>query len=149
MAFSVSVVGSTRAPLNDPDKFDSFGPGLWWSFLLKDKNLFKSHQDDIVGRLMVPMDSRTTASPCASKEYVFYRDGAWSWSIPWIAGLYALAVQVKPDITPDEFWNQARETGQPFYVEAGIERIQMGWIANPVELIRHLEKRNRPSMEGK
>jgi len=118
--------GLDRDPLDDPDKLDSCRPGLWWSFVLKDEKAFKSHQDDLVGRLMVPMDSRATASPCHAKEYVFYRDGAWSWSVPWIAGLYALAVQAKPDVTPDEFWNRARETGQPLHVEVGTERIQMG-----------------------
>ena len=33
---------------------------------------------------------------CSSNEYVFYREGGWSWSIPYIAGVYALAAQVKP-----------------------------------------------------
>jgi hypothetical protein len=57
------------------------------------------------------MDSRTTASPTGKEDYVFYRQGGWSWAIPYLAGMYTLAVQVKPDITPEEFWDTALNTG--------------------------------------
>ena len=49
------------------------------------------------GWLLVPMDSRTTASPTGPQDYVFYRSGGTSWTAPYLAGLYALACQVKPD----------------------------------------------------
>jgi len=58
------------------------------------------------------MDSRTTASFTGISEYVFYREGGWSWSIPYIAGLYALAAQVDPEIPPERFWSLAMETGR-------------------------------------
>jgi hypothetical protein len=50
------------------------------------------------------MDSRTTASPGATDQYVFYGIGGMSWAVPYIAGVYALAVQVDPAITPERFW---------------------------------------------
>jgi hypothetical protein len=64
------------------------------------------------------MDSRGTASPTGYDDYVFYRQGGWSWSIPYIAGLYALACQVKPDITPEVFWSKALETGDAVEIPA-------------------------------
>jgi len=93
--------GLGRDPLADPDRFSSYGPGLFWI----------EQPIPAAGTLMIPMDSRTTASPTGTGEYVFYREGGWSWSIPYIAGLYALACQVKPDLTPEVFWAQALQTG--------------------------------------
>jgi hypothetical protein len=61
--------------------------------------------------LLFPMDSRTTAAPTGGRDYAFYRHAGWSWVTPYIAGLYALACQVKPDITPEVFWKTALETG--------------------------------------
>jgi hypothetical protein len=57
------------------------------------------------------MDSRCTASPTGTEDYAFYREGGWSWCIPYIAGLYALACQVRPEITPEVFWAKVIETG--------------------------------------
>jgi len=63
--------------------------------------------------LRVPMDARCTASPTGLDDYAFYPQGGWSWAIPYIAGLYALACQAQPDITPEAFWTAALETGDP------------------------------------
>ena len=84
------------------------------------------------------MDSRTTASPTGIDDYVFYRAGGWSWSIPYIAGVYALVAQVNPDITPDEFWHLAMETGQTIDLNRDGEIIPFGPILDPVALINSL-----------
>jgi hypothetical protein len=42
-------------------------------------------------RLLIPMDSRTTASPTGVIDYMFFRSGEWSWSIPYIAELQVRA----------------------------------------------------------
>jgi hypothetical protein len=89
--------------------------------------------------LLVPMDSRTTASPGGPDEYVFYREGGWSWSIPYIAGVYALAAQVKPSITPDEFWSLALETGRTIQLQHNGETIAFGPILDPAALIKSLQ----------
>jgi hypothetical protein len=91
--------GLGREPLNDPEDPASYhlitawGPGI------------------AEPTLVIPMDSRTTASPTGASDYVFYRQGGWSWVAPYLAGLYALACQVKPDVTPELFWEKALETG--------------------------------------
>jgi len=100
--------GLGRDPLADPENYQSYGPGLWWI------NAFHAGRykpTSIQDALLVPMDSRCTASPTGNDDYVFYRQGGWSWSIPYLAGLYALACQVKPDVTPEIFWAAAIKTG--------------------------------------
>ena len=56
--------------------------------------------------------------------------GAMSWTMPWLAGLYALCCQVKPEITPDEFRQTVRETAQ---VKS------FGKLVDPVAIIRQLQ----------
>ncbi|GEM_PF-1017345 len=123
-----------RAPLADPDKFDSYEPGLFWAdhFYTNTMMLGNDH-------LLVPMDSRTTASPSGPHAYTFYREGGWSWSIPYIAGMYALAAQVKPSITPDEFWSLALKTGRTIQLKHQGETIPFGSILDPVALIERLQ----------
>jgi hypothetical protein len=99
--------GLGRDPMADPDKVASYTQS-------RDEYFPDQHQ----GRptLFVPMDARTTASPTGAKDYVFYCEGAASWVVPYLAGLYALACQVHPDITPEEFWKRAIETGDTIEV---------------------------------
>jgi subtilisin family serine protease len=125
--------GLGRNPLADPDQFTSYEPGLWWN-----QQFFagKANQQG----LMVPMDSRTTASPTGVADYVFYRTGGWSWSIPYLAGTYALAVQVKPEITPEEFWKLAIETGKTIQVQHEGKTYPLGVILDPQALIAALQK---------
>ena len=101
--------GMGRGPLADPNTFESYVPGYWWAADFYGGRPLKQ-------TLLIPMDSRTTASPTGTEDYVFYRQGGWSWSIPYVAGTYALAAQVKPDITPEEFWATALETGRTIQI---------------------------------
>ena len=81
------------------------------------------------------MDSRTTASPDGADEYVFYRQGGWSWSMLYIAGMYALAAQVEPTITPERFWSLAMKTGRTIELKHNSQTIPFGPILDPVALI--------------
>jgi hypothetical protein len=125
--------GLGRNPLANPDDIMAYEPGIWWS-----KNFFDGKVTS--QRLMVPMDSRTTASPTGVEDYVFYRTGGWSWSIPYLAGTYALAAQVKPDITPEEFWKLALETGKTTEVQHDGKSYPLGVILDPQALIAALQK---------
>jgi Subtilase family. len=122
-----------RAPLADPDKFESYEPGLFWA-----KDFFEG-QTGLQNTLLVPMDSRTTASPTGASDYVFYREGGWSWSIPYIAGVYALAAQVRPDITPEVFWSTASQTGRTIEISHAGKQYSFGVIFDPVALIHALQ----------
>ena len=104
--FAFSGLG--REPTADPDKPGSFGPGLWWANSFY-RGRHKPAPD--IEPLLVPMDSRTPAGFNGPEDYAFYRQGGLSWAIPWVAGLYALACQVRPDVTPELFWRTALATG--------------------------------------
>jgi hypothetical protein len=107
--------GLGREPLSDPNRYESQRPGLWWV------NQFYAENPEAAAtseNLLVPMDSRCTASPTGAEDYVFYREGGWSWAVPYIAGLYALSCQVKPEITPEVFWAKAIETGDSVKIPA-------------------------------
>ena len=100
--YNFDFMGLGREPGADPDSRDSYGPGLFWR-----KRFFGSGKWGSETTLLAPMDSRTTASPTGDGDYVFYRQGGLSWSTPYLAGLYALACQLDPDITPESFFNKA------------------------------------------
>jgi hypothetical protein len=76
---------------------------------------------------------------------VFYREGGWSWAIPYVAGLYALAAQVNPDITPDKFWEIALKTGYINTIEHEGKELKLGTIANPRALIEELKSKKEAS----
>ncbi len=126
------IQGLGRSPLTDPDRFESFDLGLFWAaspdWLASD-------------RLLIPMDSRTVASFSGPSDYAFYRAGGWSWITPYLAGVYALAVQVDPAITPNEFWSWALKTGETVQIRRGSETLSLGPILDPVALVNALEHR--------
>jgi len=117
--YGFKIFGLSRDPRRDPDDVASYGEA-WWGGL----------GGPGMKVLHFPIDSRTTASPTGPSDYAFYRRGGLSWAVPWAAGLYALACQVRPDITPELFWEKAQETGdsldlppkEPTISEEEIER---------------------------
>lgn len=126
--------GLGRESLSDPNEFQSYQPGSWWQeYFYKDGLPTKT--------LLVPMDARTTASPTGIEDYVFYREGGWSWSIPYLGGVYALAVQVKPEITPEEFWEAALKTGRTIQIRHDGKDYKFGVILDPQALIEALKSK--------
>jgi hypothetical protein len=133
--------GLGRKPLDYPNQFESYLPGLWW-----EKDYFADPLNYKFGNspkelLLVPMDSRTTASPTGTEDYAFYRVGGWSWSIPYLAGMYTLAAQVIPDITPKEFWDAALKTGKTIPIQHDGKEYQFGVILDPQGLIEELKSK--------
>jgi hypothetical protein len=137
--YGLSFHGLGRDPTGDANDLSSYTGSSWDRYYL----------DEHAGSapLFVPMDSRTTASPTGQADYVFYREGGWSWCVPYVAGLYALACQVKPEITPEEFWATAVATGDTVEVTVAAEDAagegethRIGRIANPERLIESLRE---------
>ena len=123
-----------RSPLADPDVFESYIPG-WFRV----ESFWADQSSPSEGFFWVPMDSRATGSSTDNNEYVFYRTGGFSWAVPYIAGVYALAVQVDPAITPERFWALAARTGRTIELERNGKRKPLGPIVDPVRLIRSIE----------
>ncbi|GEM_PF-141382 len=130
-----SFRGLGRSPMADPDLFQSYEPGLYWA------NSFYGHEGVLPDTLLIPMDSRTTASPTGPEEYVFYREGGLSWAIPYVAGMYALAAQADPSITPERFWSLALQTGQTITVEHEGQGKTLEKILDPIALVQALKGR--------
>ncbi len=130
--YGFKMHGLGRYPLADPDRFESYEPGLFWAKKLP--------ADGITDRLLIPMDSRTVASPCGVDEYAFFRPGGWSWITPYVAGVYTLAVQVDPTVTPERFWSLAMATGRTIELERDGKPVPLGRILDPVALLKVLDK---------
>lgn len=137
--------GLDRDPLKNPDDFSTYrviGWEEWISLLgesrfpefirIYEEKFESSLKSDI---LLIPIYSRTDASPAGKKEYTFSRRAGWSNVPPYIAGIYALACQVKPDITPEIFWEAALKTGEERIVQKGEKKFR-GKIINPIRLIQ-------------
>jgi hypothetical protein len=132
--YGLEFDGLNRAALADPNDFQNYGPGSWWATRFWSGEMrFKSGK-----RLCVPMDGRTTASPTGPNEYTHFDNAGWSWSVPWIAGLYVLACEVCPEITPEQFWAEALKTGRTIELQHAGETIPFGTIADPCALIAAL-----------
>lgn len=87
--------------------------------------------------LALPEGSRTVAHPHGPNEYGFYRMGGRSSLMPFIAGIYALACQVEPDITPEAFWLAALTSGDPITI-VGDKKTYSGKRVNPARLFEAL-----------
>ena len=61
-----------------------------------------------------------------------------SWAIPYLAGVYALAAQVNPVLTPERFWSAALSTGRTVMLVRGQEEIPFGPIIDPPALVAAL-----------
>ncbi|OFI07538.1 subtilase family protein [Clostridium acetireducens DSM 10703] len=129
--YKVGFWGLGRDSMKNPDDFKNYEPGMFWS-----DTFFKHNEKfNLEKNIMVPMDSRCTASPTGISDYAFYRQGGLSWSVPYIAALYTLCCQVNPDITPDEFLKAAVDTGDVVQVEKNNKKYNLGKIVNPERLI--------------
>ncbi len=108
LTHKLSFAGLERDMLTDPEVPTSYRGSGMAPYL---------DQPGAKPALWVPMYSRATASPTGPTDYAFYGPGGASWTIPYLAGLYALACQVKPEVTPEEFWRKAIETGDVVEVQ--------------------------------
>jgi hypothetical protein len=126
--------GLERSPMASPDLAVSYSRSHFCDLYGNASSLCQA------GRLLVPMNSRTTASPMGKDEYVFYRLGSESWTIPYLAGMYALAAQVDPAITPERFWELALQTGSTVNITGTSGIYTLGPVLDPVGLVEELGK---------
>jgi len=127
--------GLGKKPLSDSNDINSFIPGSWWKNQIKKWLEGKDY-------VMAPMDFRCTASPTGQEDYAVYQNGGWSWTIPYLAGTYALACQASPEITYDEFWETALSTGDTVKLKDSNDKdYDFGKIINPVKLIEEIKKK--------
>jgi hypothetical protein len=124
--------GLGRPPLSAPDSFDAYVSSWMW-------------RDDRFGSLSrtklfsIPIDNRTLASQAGPEAMVYFPMGGFSWGPPFMAGMYALAAQADPSITPQRFFDLAmcHARKQP---QAGAERRMASLILDPAALIAALRR---------
>lgn len=128
-------MGMGREPFGDPNALSSCRPGAFW-----EESLYSGEFRGADGSLLlVPMDQRTTASPAGEAAYTHFAEGGMSWVAPYVAGLYALACQAKPEVTFAEFLAAAQFTARPVSVrtEEGGE-YPYGKVVDPAALLEAL-----------
>ena len=133
--YSLNFKGMGKKADGDPESVDSYFEGYY----LKPTKIKKEEAKDWeqlknswTKAINVPMEHRTLASPTSKDEYVHYAASGMSWATPWLAGMFVLARQINPKITPKHFWEEALKTG------IFNEKTQ-GKIIQPQELIRSLQ----------
>ena len=124
-----NMLGLGRDARSDPNDFSSYEPASWLKEEFFEKRVPAS-------TLLIPMESRTTASQTGAQDYVFWGQAGMSWTVPYLAGVYALAVQVDPDITPEQFWETALETGRTTQIQHDGKEYEFGVILDPQALIK-------------
>lgn len=129
LSYGFNVLGLGRFLDADPDDFDSYLPGQFWA------DRFFSGHSALERTLLAPMDSRAFASCHGSTDYEYQAQGGVSWVVPWVAGIYALAKGVTPDLTPELFAEAAFESGRTIQVERDGVSYSLGTVIDPIALI--------------
>ncbi|OCN06348.1 hypothetical protein A4S06_01110 [Erysipelotrichaceae bacterium MTC7] len=127
--YQVNVLGLGRNADANPEHIDAYDKGMF----LKNVNFV----EDEMNNIWVPMDMRTYASFTGTQDYTFASQGGLSWVVPWLAGMYALCLQVKPTLTYQDFLNLVCATTQTKSCEDG--SVLQG-IIQPKALIKAVSK---------
>ena len=109
-----------------PDDPKSYIPGFWRDYKYRAPE-----------QILVPAGGRTTAGLGGHDNYVYCGiNGGMSWSTPYLVGVYALAKQTNPTLTPKRFFELAHQTGAA--MKTGEE--QRGLIIQPEKIIDVLQR---------
>lgn len=103
-----SFIGGDRNINNNLDNPQEYKEPLF----IQKRNLSSNNKNsDTKNTLIVPQDRVTVASPIGNEDYTYYSDGGMSWAVPYFAGIYAVAKNSFPEITPKKFFDIAIKTG--------------------------------------
>lgn len=93
----------------------------------KIEKALRNRQSEII----IPSDYRTMASNAGQEEYMYNGKGGMSWSVPFLSGLFALALQVNPDLSKNEIADAINKT-------ASINKRGLK-VINPKEFIESIQ----------
>lgn len=83
-----------------PNTPESYEEGFWKNYTEKPSNC-----------LLIPSGGRTVAGFYTNDDYIYCgAGGGMSWAAPFMTGVYALAKQVSPNLTPHHFFEIAQQT---------------------------------------
>lgn len=93
-------ITTDRKMNSNPDDIQSYEVGYW-----------KANKDNLHEYLLVPAGGRTIAGNLYYDDYIYCGANAgMSWATPYLVGVYALAKQVAPNLTPHHFFEVAQQT---------------------------------------
>lgn len=95
------VGGGSFADKDDIEKYD---PALFF----KEKEKAGDFNSEIF--MIIPSDYRSMSSNTGPEEYMYNGKGGMSWSVPYLAGLFALALQINPGLTQKELSDLVNKT---------------------------------------
>lgn len=131
--YDFSLFGMGRDYQDDPNDIHSYGPVNWIA------DMFYESPEFFLDRYLVPMGSRTYAGWTGSDDYEISNEGGLSWTVPWLAGFYALCCQVRPEMTPQEFIETVKSTAVTTEIEHEGKTYQFGKIIDPAAAIGALQ----------
>lgn len=129
--YDIQLIGADKEYNTDPD--------LLSSYAIPAHMQMASYLDyfETSKIVFVPRAHRTMAGCLADDDYVHFSDGGASWSAPWLAGMYALCLQIDPDLTGDEFLEYVISSGEKAdlsFLEFYVDNTNTVFI-NPEKLI--------------
>lgn len=117
---------------SDANDVKSYEPGFWKDY---------SKQPD--NKLLVVSGGRTIAGFYDDTQYIYCgADSGKSWATPYLVGVYALAKQVMPTLTPEHFFDVAHK------VAATSEKTGNNAIIQPQRIVEYLQNENLLQMQN-
>lgn len=126
--------GADRNPQSNPNEVSSYRAdrfhrdGDWWN---------ERPDEEKDQTIFIPAEHRTVADNYDGLRYEGAFGGA-SWTAPYIAGVYALAKQVKPDVTYEQFIEVMQKTADKLHNYDDGQYV--GKLINPQAIINELVK---------
>ena len=117
-----NFITTDRKMNSNPDDIQSYEVGYW-----------KVDKDNLHDFLLVPAGGRTIAGYLYYDDYIYCGAGGMSWATPYLVGVYALAKQIAPNLTPHRFFEIAQQTA----VSNG--KTGDNKIIQPQKIIQHLQ----------
>lgn len=114
--FGETFTASSKVFNANPDGFDAYKLDTW-----QDNDWHKKN-------ILVPAGGRTSPCNSGNDKYMYNGNGSgFSWAIPYLCGVFALALQVNRDLSYDDFCEIAKRTA--FVNNRGL------FILNPTQII--------------
>ncbi|MBE5748477.1 MAG: hypothetical protein E7344_02475 [Clostridiales bacterium] len=77
-------------PMSDKNNYNNLVLDQWWN------------ESSIPKLVFVPASGRTSAATMDGSEYIYWPTGGLSWTMPYVLGLYAIAIQIDPTLTQND-----------------------------------------------